>query len=184
MRPTPLRGAASSGPVGIVMYTDRLFIRPFTLDDAEEYFPLVSDPAVIRYTGEEPLRSVTAAREVIAARPLRDYAVHGYGRMACIERRSGRLVGFCGLKFVEELQEVDIGYRFLPGYWGMGYATESARALMQHGKENLGICRVIGIVQPENSASAHVLTKLGLMYERGICLAGIDLHLYATPREA
>lgn len=163
------------------MYTERLYLRQFTLDDAEEYFPLVSDPRVIRYTGEEPQPSVAAAREVIAARPLRDYAVHGYGRMACIERRSGRLVGFCGLKFVEELKEVDIGYRFLPAYWGMGYATESARAIMQHGKEHLGIGRVIGLIQPENSASANVLGKLGLLYERSICLAGIDVDLYATP---
>ena len=162
------------------MYTERLFIRPFTLDDAEEYLPLVSDPDVLRYTGEEPQATVEAAREIIASRPLRDYAVHGFGRMACIEKSSGRLIGFSGLKFLDELQEVDIGYRFLPAYWGQGYATESARALMQHGANEFGISRIIGIVQSENSASANVLLKLGLVYERKICLDGFDLDLYAT----
>jgi len=166
------------------MQTERLFIRPFTLDDAEEYLPLVSDPDVIRYTGEEPQTSVEAAREIIATRPLRDYAVHGFGRMACIEKSSGRLIGFSGLKFLDELQEIDVGYRFLPAYWGKGYATESARAIMQHGKNELGISRIIGLIQHDNTASANVLVKLGLEFERNIRLSGIDLDLYATVRVA
>lgn len=163
------------------MNTERLLIRPFTLDDAEEYLPLVSDPEVIRYTGDAAQGSVDAARAIIESHPLRDYAVHGFGRMACIERRSGRLIGFSGLKFLDALQEVDIGYRFLPAYWGMGYATESARALMQHGQEEFGISRIIGLVQPANAASAHVLAKLGLVFERTVCLADIGLDLHATP---
>jgi len=166
------------------MHTERLFIRPFTLDDAEEYFPLVSDPDVIRYTGEEPQTSIEAAREILVARPLRDYAVHGFGRMACIEKSSGLLIGFSGLKFLDELQEIDIGYRFLPAYWGKGYATESARAIMQHGTNELGIGRIIGLVQPDNTSSANVLLKLGLGFERNVCLSGIDLDLYATARVA
>ena len=161
------------------MYPERLFSRPFTLDDAEEYLPLVSDPDVIRYTGEEPQVSVEAAREIIATRPLRDYAIHGFGRMACIEKSSGRLIGFSGLKFLDDLQEVDIGYRFLPAYWGKGYATESARVLMQQGTNELGISRIIGLVQPDNTSSANVLLKLGLGFERKVCLSGFDLDLYA-----
>ena len=94
----------------------------------------------------------------------------------------GRLVGFSGLKYLEELQEVDIGYRFLPAYWGMGFATESARAIMLQGKEELGIKRVIGLVQRENTASAKVLSKIGLEFERVICLGNIGLDLYATRR--
>ena len=164
------------------MHTERLFIRPFTLDDAEAYLPLVSDPDVIRYTGDTPQTSIAGAREILATRPLRDYAIHGFGRMACIEKSSGRLVGFSGLKFLDDLQEVDIGYRFLPNCWGKGYATESARALMRHGTMELGIERIIGLVRPENTASARVLSKLGLAFERDVCLDGVDLDIYATPR--
>lgn len=182
MLPFKLQTAVRVSPLPRqAMQTERLLIRRFTLDDAEEYFPLVADPDVIRYTGEQAQPSIDAARQIIATRPLRDYAVHGFGRMACVEKRSGRLIGFCGLKFVDDLQEVDIGYRFLPAYWGKGFATESARALMQHGKESLSISRVVGIVQRENAVSANVLSKLGLLFERNICLAGIDLDLYATP---
>jgi ribosomal-protein-alanine N-acetyltransferase len=146
--------------------TPRLLLRPFTLDDAEAYWPLVNLPEVLRYTGEEPKPSLDAVREIIASRPLNDYKVHGYGRMACIEKHSGRLIGFSGLKFVDDLRETDVGYRFLPECWGKGYATESGRALIAHGREVLGIGRIIGLVQPANGASARVLEKLGLAYER------------------
>ena len=146
--------------------TPRLLLRPFTIDDAAAYWPLVSLPDVLRYTGEQARTSLEEARQVLLTRPLHDYQAHGYGRMACIEKTSGRLVGFSGLKFVDDLQEVDVGYRFLPDCWGKGYATESARALMAQGRAICGITRIIGLVQPANGASSRVLEKLGLAYER------------------
>lgn len=162
------------------LQTDRLLLRPFTLDDAPEFWPLVSDPAVLRYTGEEP-QTLEGARRILRERPLRDYAVHGFGRMACVERDSGRLVGFSGLKYLEDLHEVDIGYRFLPACWGKGYATETARALIAHGAQRQGIARVIGLVHPGNTASVNVLLKLGLVFERKVRLDDFRfaLDLYA-----
>ena len=149
-----------------IIDTPHLLLRPFTVDDAQAYWPLVHLPEVVRYTGDTPMASVDDVRAMIATRPLRDYAVHGYGRMACIEKSSGRLVGFSGLKYIDDLQETDIGYRFLPDCWGKGYATESARALMQQGRAQHGLQRIIGLVMPANVASSRVLDKLGLAYER------------------
>lgn len=161
--------------------TQRLFLRAFSLDDAEAYLPLVSLPEVLRYTGEQP-QSLDAARQTLLNRPLRDYRVHGFGRMACIENSTGRLIGFSGLKFLEDLQEVDIGYRFLPDCWGKGYATESALALIEHARRSLGVTRIVGLVQPENVGSASVLRKLGLTFERTFRPgdSAVDLDLYAT----
>lgn len=163
------------------MQTERLILRPFTLDDAEEYFPLVSHPDIVRHTGEEPVASLDDARHLLLTRPLRDYVVHGFGRMACIEKQTGRLIGFSGLKYLEDLEEVDIGYRFLPECWGKGYATESAAALMQQGVGAHGIQRIIGLVEPANIASASVLKKLGLRFERKTDPDGGDagMDLYA-----
>lgn len=174
------------------MHTERLILRPFTLDDAEEYLPLVSHPEILRYTGESPVESLDEVRTIILTRPLRDYALRGFGRMACIEKKSGRLVGFSGLKYLEDLQEVDIGYRFLPDCWGKGYATESAMTLMRAGVREHNLRRIIGLVEPANEASAHVLKKLGLMFEKKIRPDGCheDLDMYAvatvtlTPRSA
>lgn len=164
--------------------TGRLILRTFTLDDAEAWLPLISLPDIIRYTGESPASSVEQAREVLRTRPLRDYAMHGYGRMAVIEKSSGRLVGFSGLKYLEDLGEVDVGYRFLPDCWGKGYATESARLLMEQGRLVQGITRFVGMAHPDNRASIKVLEKLGLVFERAIALEGqaSPYRLFATPK--
>jgi len=164
------------------METERLILRPFTLDDAEAWLPLISLPEIVRYTGDTPATSVAQARERLRTRPLRDYEVHGYGRMAVIEKAGGRLVGFSGLKYVAELGEADIGYRFLPECWGKGYATESALPLLGQARA-LGLQRVVGTVHPDNPASSRVLEKLGLRFERLLEPDddGVGFLLYATP---
>jgi RimJ/RimL family protein N-acetyltransferase len=167
-----------------MLETESLILRRFTLDDAEAWLPLISLPEIIRYTGDVPATSVDEARESLRTRPLRDYEVHGYGRMAVIEKASGRLVGFSGLKYVAELRDVDIGYRFLPDCWGRGYATESARPLMEQGWKQLDLKRIVGTVHPGNPASGRVLEKLGLSYERTLepDEAGDRFLLYAALR--
>jgi RimJ/RimL family protein N-acetyltransferase len=164
------------------MQTENLILRPFTLDDAEAWLPLISLPEIIRYTGDTPTSSVEEAREILRSRPLRDYAVHGFGRMAVIEKASGRLVGFSGLKYVAELDDVDIGYRFLPDCWGKGYATESARAVMEQNAHEHGARRIVGTVHPDNPASGRVLEKLGLRFERVLEADenGVAFRLFAT----
>jgi len=163
--------------------TPRLLLRPLTLDDAAAYWPLLRLPEVLRYVGEAPKTSVDEVRRILQAAPLTDYAVHGYGRMACIEKSSGNLVGFSGLKYLADLRETDIGYRFLPECWGKGYATESAQALIAQGRAQHGLARIVGLVDPANGASRRVLEKLGLVYERDLDEAeghGM-MRLYATP---
>ncbi|MBS7457546.1 GNAT family N-acetyltransferase [Coralloluteibacterium stylophorae] len=120
-------------------------------------------------------------RELLLARPIRDYAVHGFGRLACIDLDSGHLIGFCGLKFSEELGAIDIGYRFVPECWGKGYATESARAVIDDHVMRHGATRIVAVVDPANAGSINVLHKLGLEFERPLTAdegAGA-LHLYS-----
>jgi ribosomal-protein-alanine N-acetyltransferase len=149
-----------------ILETRKLLLRPFTIDDAEAYWPLVRLPDVLRYTGESPKTSLDEVRDILLTRPLRDYVTFGYGRMACIEKSSGRLVGFSGLKYLEALKETDVGYRFLPDTWGKGYATESGLALIANGRKQFGLERIIGLAEPANGASCRVLEKLGLVFER------------------
>nr|WP_255775781.1 GNAT family N-acetyltransferase [Microbulbifer sediminum] len=157
-------------------------MRKFTLDDAPGFYALSADPAVVRYTGQAPFASLAEATEALKSKPLRDYRERGFGRLACIEKTTGHLVGFCGLKFVPEIKEVDIGYRFLPAYWGRGLATESAQAVMLYGRGEMGLQRIVGLVQPENSGSVRVLKKVGMQFERQVDLTPEEtgLHLYAN----
>ncbi len=146
------------GPV-----TERLVLRAMTTEDAEAFYRLNSHPDVMRYTGEDPMPSVAAAREAIE--PYPDWDNPSYGRWACVLRSQGPdapLIGFCGLKFLPETEEVDIGFRLLPEYWGRGLATEAAHATLNFGFATLGLSEIVAMVMPDNHASIRVLTKLGL----------------------
>lgn len=164
----------------MLLETERLTLRWFTLDDLDDYYRLGASTEVTRYTGDQPFADREEARRVLLAAPLRDYELYGYGRLACFEKGSGRLIGFNGLKYLPELDEVDIGYRFFQDCWGKGYATESSRAVMKWGYEALGLERIVAIVDPDNRASVRVIEKLGLVFEKKIQLDAVgEVDLYA-----
>jgi ribosomal-protein-alanine N-acetyltransferase len=146
----------------IVLETDRLQLRQFTLDDAEAFYQLCSNPLVTRFTGDGGVTSIEQARASLSAHPIADYYKHGFGRLACVFKANGLVIGFAGLKYLDDLREVDIGYRFLPDYWGIGLATEAARVALDYGFTQLHLPQIIGLVDPANAASVRVLEKLGL----------------------
>jgi RimJ/RimL family protein N-acetyltransferase len=162
--------------------TGRLILRRFTLEDCDAFFRLGSDPEIIRYAQSEPLRSLAAAREAMHRLPLHDYATHGYGRFACVWKATGAVVGFSGVKFVPEIDDNELGYRFFPEYWGMGLATEAGRASVAFARDALRLKRLVGLVHPDNVASAQVLGKLGFALERQVAYPGlpeVKVDLYA-----
>jgi RimJ/RimL family protein N-acetyltransferase len=150
-----------------ILETGRLLLREFDEGDAGPFYVLGSDPSVTRYTGDPGggLVSAEHALEVLRSHPLADYRRYGFGRWACVHKASGEVIGFAGLKYLDDLREVDIGYRLLPAYWGLGLATEAGRAVLDYGATRLALRRVIGLVAPENLASVRVLEKLGLTFE-------------------
>ncbi len=145
-----------------VAETERLVLRKFDEGDAAAYYALGSDPAVTRYTGTGRLTSLEHALQVLRANPLADYQRHGFGRWACVLKASGEVIGFAGLKRLDDLGEVDIGFWLMPAYWGIGLGTEAGRAVLTYGFEHLRIVRIIGLVDPANVASIRVLEKLGM----------------------
>lgn len=160
----------------LILETDRLLIREFTEGDVDAFYRLGSDPDVTRYTGDR-LQSRAEALEVLRTRPLADYRLHGFGRWACILKADGELIGFAGPKYLDDLREVDLGYRFLPRCWGQGLATEAARAVVIDAYSRLDLRRMIGLVDPANIASARVLEKVGGAFDRLI-----DYHGHPTAR--
>jgi RimJ/RimL family protein N-acetyltransferase len=167
---------------GARIETERLLLRWLTFDDIDAFNELGSNPQVIRYLGNQPFASLDAAKETLSTAPLNDYATYGYGRFACIWKQTGQVVGLCGLKFLPDMGDVDLGYRFLPNFWGKGLATEAALASIGYALHPLGLQRLVGWVHPDNLASARVLTKLGFSFDRKTAVAdipGIDFDLYA-----
>lgn len=146
------------------------------MDDAEAFFALNSHPQVMRFTGESPLESLDAARIAIADYP--DFETVGYGRWGCVLKETQSIIGFCGLKYLPDLDEVDVGFRFLPEYWGRGLATEACDASLVFAFNTLHLERVIGLVLPENAASIRVLEKVGMHADGRVIYDGLTALRY------
>lgn len=147
-----------------VLQTPRLILRAFTLDDVEAMYQLMTVPEVIRYVGNKPAQSKQDVLDYLHQHPLRDYQVYGYGRFACVCRETGQLIGFSGIKFLEEISETELGYRFLPQFWRKGLATEAGRAVIEFA-QGLGLKRLVAVIHPQNEGSQQVATKLGFSLE-------------------
>ena len=169
--------------MSVILETDRLVLREFTLDDAEAFFLLNSDPEVLRYTGDPGVRDLAEARQVLLERPIADYRKHGYGRWACVEKATGELIGFVGLKYLDELRDVDLGYRFRPAWWGRGLATEASRPVLEYGFQTLALPHILGLVNPEHSRSVRVLTKLGFRDDGLMEYFGQQMARYVIDRQ-
>jgi len=145
-----------------IIETDRLLLREYVEDDAEALFRLNSDPEVLRFVPDARFANIKQARKVLLAHAIADYRKYGFGRCACILKSTGEQIGFAGLKYLEELGEVELGFRLMHAHWGFGLATEAAIAFVRFGFADLALKSIIGLVMPENIASVRVLEKAGL----------------------
>jgi ribosomal-protein-alanine N-acetyltransferase len=148
-----------------VLETDRLLLREFVMDDLEEFFRLISDPEVTRYTGDGG-KTLGEARQGLKERVLQDYRKYGYGRWAAVDKTTGKVIGFAGLKYLDDVGDIDLGYRFFKEHWGKGLATEASKAILAYGFDVFQLQRIIGIADIGNKASIHVLEKVGFRFEK------------------
>ena len=152
--------------------TQRLEHRAFTVEDADALFALNGNSEVMRLTGEDVLPSIEATEQAIANH--RDFEEVGFGRWACVLKETREVIGFCGLKYLTDLDTVDVGYRFLPEYWGQGLATEACIASLEFGFKTIGLDEIIGLVIPQNHASIRVLEKAGMEFVEKFDYDGVD----------
>ena len=157
--------------------TARLTHRAFEEHDAEALFALNSNPLVMQYTGETLWASVESTRSAIRDYP--DFDSVGFGRWACVLKSTQEVIGFCGLKYLADLDAVDVGYRLLPEFWGRGIATEACKACVEFGFRTIGLVKIIGLVLPENLASIRVLEKSNLRFEKQFTYDGERVLQYA-----
>lgn len=153
-----------------ILETPRLVIRRLSADDAEFILALLNEPSFLRYIGDKGVRNIADAIRYIQTGPLASYERFGFGIYLVELKESGLPIGMCGLIKRETLPDVDIGFAFLPSFWSRGYAFESAAAVMNYGRAVLGLRRIVAITSPDNDASAKLLEKCGLRYERLIKL--------------
>jgi [ribosomal protein S5]-alanine N-acetyltransferase len=149
-----------------IIETDRLVLRHLSVDDAEFIFELVTDPSWLRYIGDKGVRNLDDARQYILSGPVDSYERNGFGLYLVELKADGTPIGITGLVKRDTLPDADIGFAFLPAYRSMGYAVESAAAVMAYARTSLGLNRILAITSPDNEASAKLLGKIGLRFER------------------
>jgi len=163
--------------------TDRLILREYNEDDAPAFFALNSDPEVMRYVPDEPMVTIEQAREVLRSHPITDYKERGFGRFACVLKATGEHIGFSGLKYLKEIKDVDLGFRFVPSQWGKGLATEAALASIRFGFDELELHRIVGLAEPENRGSIRVLEKTGMHFLQMVRLFSLSMAEYVIERD-
>ena len=167
----------------IVVETERLTLRRLTADDAEHILRLLNEPSFLRFVGDKGVRTLDDARDYIANGPVASYEQHGFGLYLTLRKEDGVPIGICGLIKRDVLEDVDVGFAFLPEFWSQGYATEAASAVMAYGRSELGLGRILAVTSPDNVKSIRVLEKLGLGFERMVRLSEdeSEVKLFASP---
>lgn len=145
--------------------TARLRLRTITLEDAPFYLELVTDPAFIANIGDRGIRTLEAARHALATGPLAMQEARGHSIYLVELKDSGEPIGMSGLIKRDALDDVDLGYAFLPAWRGCGYAYEAAVAVLAYAP-SLGLQKVVAITSPANAASNGLLRKLGFRFSQ------------------
>lgn len=171
----------------IPLPTPRLQIGAFTLDDAAFIVELLNDPGWLAHIGDRKVRTPDDARAYLNKGPLAAQAKLGFALWAVRHRAApagAAPIGMCGLIRREGLDDVDLGYAFLPAARGQGLAREAAAAVLAHGLGALGLPRIVAITGPDNTASQRVLEAIGMRLERRLRVPGHedDSLLYAASR--
>ena len=165
-----------------VLDTPRLALDRFQPADAPFVLALLNDPGWLRYIGDRGIRTEDAAREYIVNGPMAMYAREGFGLWKTSLRDTGEPIGMAGLIKRPTLDDVDLGFAFLPAYRKHGYAREAASACIGYAREVLKLPRLVAIVSPDNAASLRLLCALGFARERTLEMKPgdpVELHALA-----
>jgi ribosomal-protein-alanine N-acetyltransferase len=158
----------------VIADTTRLKLREFSKDDAPFLLELLNTPDWIKFIGDRNVRTIDAAREYASNRLISSYNRFGFGLYMVELKENSTPIGMCGLVRREALEDVDLGFAFLPEYRGKGYAKEASTAIMEIAKKKVKTKRLVAITMVDNSSSINLLQKLGFNFEKTVNFPGED----------
>ena len=165
----------------IELKTERLILRPFEESDLDVMAGLMADMDFMRFSLGVLSREKTAAfLEKVRARDRAGLP----SQFALLLRARDQLIGYCGFfaQVVDDVEELEIGYRLRPDCWGQGLATEAARAVRDYGFNELKLARLISLIHPDNAASKRVAEKNGMIPEKETVFRGFPTIVYSISR--
>lgn len=162
--------------------TERLIIRPMSLEDKELIFRLYNSPKFIQYIGDRNIKSVEDAENYIKNRFLPQFEKLGFGNYLVMTKEGNEKIGGVGIFEREGLDIVDIGYSLLEEFEGKGYAYEAAQKVKSIGMEEFGLAKISAIISKDNLSSQKLIEKLGFVFKKYVTLPGEneELNYYET----
>ena len=148
-----------------ILETDRLTLCELSPDDAPFSLELLNESSFVQHIGDKGVRTLDDARDYILNGPIASYQRFGFGLYLTKLKDGGVSIGICGLLKRETLEDVEIGFAFLPEFRRQGYALEAATAVLEYGCSVFQISRIAAILTPDNQASRKLLAKLGFVLE-------------------
>ena len=165
----------------IVIETQRLILRKFTVDDAAFMLKLLNTPSWLRFIGDRNVRTIEEAEQYLLNGNIRSYQEYGFGFYVVVLKETQESIGICGIVKREGLEDVDIGFAFFQQFMGKGYGYESASSVLNYTLNDLKIKRIVAIVDPQNVVSIALIKKIGMQFKKMIRVSpkDIDLMLFA-----
>ncbi|MCF6295908.1 MAG: GNAT family N-acetyltransferase [Flavobacteriaceae bacterium] len=149
--------------------TQRLIISKITLQDAPFFVELMNSPHWLKYIGDRQIKTINDAEKHLKKGVLKSYKKDGFGFYKLLLKSENlKIIGICGFIKRKELDDVDIGFGFLPDYEGKGFGYESSIEIMKLAKNKFGLNKIVAITSLTNKNSIKLLEKLGLTYEKTV----------------
>jgi RimJ/RimL family protein N-acetyltransferase len=161
-----------------VIETPRLVLREFSVDDAGFMLRLVNEPSWLKYIGDRKVYTLADAERYLTEGSIKSYHDKGFGFWKVELKSDGSAMASAGLAKRDYLDDVDLGFAFLPEFTRQGYALEAAEAIVLYAKEKLGLTRLVAFNTKDNTSSTRLLMKLGFQLEGSLMLEGEELNLY------
>lgn len=153
------------------METERLFLKPITIADADLILPMYNSPHFIEFIGDKNVKNFEDAENYISEKFLPQLEKSGYGNYVIVTKSDQQKIGAVGIFNRDGLEVQDIGFSFLPEFEGKGYGFEAASKLMETGFTKFGIQKISAITTEDNISSQKLIVKLGLKYLKMVQLS-------------
>lgn len=147
----------------IIADTNRLIIREFIIQDAEDLYKLESDSRVIEYIPGSRLLSLNECRREIK-KFINNYKTSNLGRWPVFLKSTDEFIGVTGFRYLPSIKKTEIGTKLIPSFWGNGYSTELGNAIINYGLTKLKLKEIIAMADPDNIKSIGSLESLGMKF--------------------
>lgn len=165
-----------------IINTSRLIFRELSINDLEKFHELENNPDVIKYIPNMKQTTLYESKNILKNHIANYDKRDGLGVWAVVIKQESDFAGITGLRYLNDLNKVEIGIRLFPDYWGNGYATEVGKALIKYGFNKLRLNEIIAMALPENDKSMKSLENIGLEFDRIAYYKGSNVAFFKALR--